>query len=349
MEHFFDHAALMRWFLENKREFPWRNTKAPYAIWVSEVMLQQTRAAVVVPYFENWMRLFPSITALAQADFSLVLKAWEGLGYYSRARNLHAGAKQVVELWQGNLPDKREELEKIKGLGPYTIGAILAFGFGQKAACVDGNVKRVIARFFSLQEDISSSKTQKKIWQLAEKIQAESSSPISEALIELGALVCQKKAKCGSCPLKKGCGAFHQDLQDQIPVKLKKTQYTNLMRTVLVIACERHLLVRKCGAKEIMADLYEFPYLEDKLLPDAAKKWAQSNWQFPISFIKELSLVKHSFTRFRVDLFPLHFNAASKKNIPDYAWTSFSEVKKLAFSSGHRRILELLLKHLASG
>ena len=153
---------LKRWFLDQKRDFPWRENPSPYAVWVSEVMLQQTQAAVVISYFERWMQRFPTIQALADAPLEDVIKEWEGLGYYARARNLHAGARYVVENYEGQLPANAEQLYKIKGLGHYTVGAILSFAFQQRKAAVDGNVLRVLARYYGITDDIGKSATVKK-------------------------------------------------------------------------------------------------------------------------------------------------------------------------------------------
>ena len=149
---------LHEWFQENQRSFPWRQAPTPYQVWISEVMLQQTRAIVVIDYFNRWMKAFPDIFSLTRATLEEVIKAWEGLGYYSRARNMHKAAELIVKRWNGQLPDQREDLEDIPGLGPYTIGAILAFGFHQKAVALDGNVLRVLSRYFCIEENICTAR-----------------------------------------------------------------------------------------------------------------------------------------------------------------------------------------------
>jgi len=162
--------ALKRWFLEVQRDFPWREDPSPYRVWVSEVMLQQTRAEVVVPYFERWMARFPTVEVLAEAPLDEVIKLWEGLGYYSRARNLHQGAQQIVRDYGGKLPNSADKLKKIKGIGPYTVGAILSFAFHQKVPAVDGNVLRVMSRYQRIEEDIAKQKTVKMIGQRVAEI-----------------------------------------------------------------------------------------------------------------------------------------------------------------------------------
>ncbi len=169
----FEHQLLKKWFIEHKRDLPWRDSPSPYSIWVSEIMLQQTQASVVVDYFIRWMERFPTIRSLAESSLELVLKMWEGLGYYSRARHLHEAARYFLEQHEGNIPADREELEKVKGLGPYTIGAILSFAFHLRSPAVDANVARVLARYFCIEEDISprqSSARRWRIWEIAEQI-----------------------------------------------------------------------------------------------------------------------------------------------------------------------------------
>ena len=197
-----DIEALKAWFLKEKRDLPWRENASPYWVWVSEVMLQQTQVSVVVPYFIRWMKKFPTISALAAAQCEDVIKTWEGLGYYSRARNLHKGAQTIVSNYNGKLPKTRNELLAIKGLGLYTANAILAFAFKKKAAPVDGNVRRVLARYDGVYESIDKTKVQKEIQSRAEKLLPERQSYlISEALIELGALICKKKTQLCPMPL----------------------------------------------------------------------------------------------------------------------------------------------------
>lgn len=348
---FFDTKSLLTWFLENKRSFPWRLSPTPYRVWISEVMLQQTRANVVIPYFERWMERFPDVRALATAEYSAVLKAWEGLGYYRRARYLHLGAKQIVDEFGGVFPSTQEELSQIKGLGPYTIGAILSFAFGQKVPCVDGNVLRVLSRYYNSAEDISLGKTQKKLRDTAEGIlKLAPDASCSEALIELGALVCQKKAACSECPLKESCGARRENRQHELPIKGKKTVYIDLCRVALILEHEGKYLLSKGKEGEVMEDLYEFPYFEaeEEISLQEVKKKAAILCGKGCSFRKKLSLVKHSFTRFRVVLHPFHFEISSKKEVAGLGWFTKEEMEKLTFSSGHRRIFEQFFRGMVS-
>ncbi len=332
---------LRRWFINNQRDFPWRREPTPYQVWVSEVMLQQTRASVVVPYFERWMELFPTIQALAEASSEAVIKAWEGLGYYSRARNLHEGARYVMEHFSGCLPMDEASLQTIKGLGPYTVGAIRSFAFGQKAAAVDGNVLRVMARYHNLHEDITKPSTVKQIRQLTETFLPEPDpGMIMEALIELGATVCGKSPACFQCPLRDTCKGFRENTAAQLPIKKKRPVTEVLKRAVAVVRHEGHVLLRRCPEGEVMSDLHEFPYTEVGSKLALMKLWTMLFGQ--IQLLGLLPEIQHSFTRFRVTLTPYCLACVQRQDIPGYFWHPEDLLDQLAFSSGHRRIAQLL-------
>lgn len=337
---------LCAWFNDNKRDFPWRKNVSFYSVWVSEVMLQQTRAEVVVPYYEKWMKQFPDLFALAKASSSQVIKCWEGLGYYSRARNLHQGARQIISLYGTNFPDTEEQLIKIKGLGPYTVGAILSFAYNKKALAIDGNVLRVLSRFFLVTEPIDKTATRNKIAQLLEKYQpVEKSWVVNEALIELGALICQKKPKCSLCPLRKKCLAYQEKKAECLPNKEKKISYIKEKKIVLILENEDHFLVRK-NDKDLMKDLYEFPYLSMSELEttyieeELIKGWVEKAFSLRVNLLRALSSEFHSYTRYRVELFPYHFSVLEKKEVSGYTWQPKYSLDKIPFSSGHRRIKE---------
>lgn len=340
-----DTTNLKNWFLAKKRDLPWRQLITPYRVWISEVMLQQTQVAVVIPYFLRWMEKFPSVQALAEASLDEVIKAWEGLGYYSRARYLHAGAQYIVTHFQGEFPQDEENLKKIKGLGPYTIGAILSFAFHQKKAAVDGNVLRVLSRYFQIEEDISKSSTLKKLRYLAEQIlPTEESWIINEGLIELGATICQKKARCEKCPVQTSCQSYKNGMVDLLPIKAKGASTTYLYRTVPVIVSRDAYLIRRGQKGKIMSDLHEFPFFETTVeaSKELTSEFIQTQFGLTVDKIQALPPVSHSFTRYQVQLYPTLFSALDKKPIEGLEWISLSDLKKLAFSSGHRRIFQAL-------
>jgi A/G-specific adenine glycosylase len=335
---------LNAWFQKNKRDFPWRERRTPYRVWVSEIMLQQTRASVVIPYFERWMALFPDLNSLAKAPLEQVIKAWEGLGYYSRARNLHAGAQEIVGRFGGEFPFIYEDLKTIKGLGPYTIGAILSFGFQRRSAAVDGNVTRVLARYFCLEENVCRQPVKRMIEQKAEALLDDAEPWVTaEALIELGATLCTpNRPRCSECPISQSCLGFQQNKMESLPIKNAEVETVELARVVAVIESEGRFLLKKGETGQVMADLYEFPYFEmdggqwsgHKLTREIGKKW-----DLQVEEIRKLPEVKHTFTRYRARLFPVYFKAARGPDLPGYRWVSVEELAQLPFSSGHRKVL----------
>ncbi|MES2345276.1 MAG: A/G-specific adenine glycosylase [Chlamydiota bacterium] len=329
-----DVQKLKQWFLKEKRDLPWRGCPSPYEVWISEVMLQQTQASVVIDYFFRWLEVFPTIQALAEASIDDVIKAWEGLGYYSRARNLHKAAKFLVDHYGGALPSSLEDLALIPGIGPYTAGALLSFAFHKKAAAVDGNVIRVISRFFCIEDDVSKLATQKKIKEMTLNILPEEEPwVVMEALIELGARVCTRKAFCSRCPIKLGCQG--RERAASLPYKEKKVEVTTLVRYVAVVLCGGEILVRKGGSGKVMADLYEFPYGE--------RREVFESLGLSFCFVKDLPKEKHCFTRFRAELYPSLWKLEEKQQVPGCEWVFLEDASKLPFSSGHRRILQGLV------
>lgn len=325
-----DVEKLKKWFLKAKRALPWRDSPSPYEVWISEVMLQQTQASVVVNYFYRWLEAFPTVEILAASSLEKVMKVWEGLGYYSRARNLHQAARYLMEKHQGTLPSSERELSKIPGIGPYTKGAILSFAFHRKAAAIDGNVIRVISRFFCIEEDVNKTTTKEKIKQNVESLLPDEKPWVfMEGLIELGATVCKKLPLCHLCPVKQECKG--REKAAFLPYKEKRITITKLTRHVAVIFYQNEILVRKEEFGKVMAGLYEFPYWEEQMKIE--------HLGLNLQFIKNLGKQKHSFTQFQVELIPTLWEAAEKKSIPHYEWIFLEQVNTLPFSSGHRRVL----------
>lgn len=329
---------MISWFLKNKRSFSFREEKTPYRVWVSEVMLQQTRAIVVEEYFKRWMEVFPNVTALAKAESALVIKMWEGLGYYARARNLHLGAKQIVERYKGVFPEEREHLLSIQGIGEYTVGAILSFAFHKKEPAVDGNVLRVIARVKEIDLDIAKPNTKKLITEIIKEILPEEMPWIAmEAFIELGATLCNKKPQCFTCPLKKTCGAYLHDTQDKYPIKSKKEKTIVLERKVYVFESDGFVLLKKeKDQKKIMADLYEFPYIGKEEPAAFSSLLSKTNGRF----LKKLSFQTHTFTKYKARLYPEQWVVLTRQDFLGYEWVSKDDLSTLAYSSGHKKILQ---------
>jgi A/G-specific adenine glycosylase len=273
-----------------------------------------------------------------------VLKCWEGLGYYSRARNLLKGARYVVANHSGELPAQKEALAKIPGIGPYTLGAILSFTFHQKAAAVDGNVLRVLNRFIGYEGYVDSFEGRKKLHAYAEAILPDYEPwIIVEALIELGALVCMKKAKCCDCPIQQECLAYRHQLQDLLPKKSKSIKTTRLIRHVAVIKCQGSYLIEKREGSALMKDLYEYPYFNTNSCAVLdPKSEFEKQLGLLLEYIKPLAKQKHSFTRYQADLLPHLFETKDRAN--KYSWRSLDELLALPLSSGHKRILISLME-----
>ena len=256
---------LISWYLEYKRDLPWRTTKDPYKIWLSEVILQQTRVAQGLPYYESFVNNFPTVFDLAKADEQQVLKTWQGLGYYSRARNLHHTAQYVAEHLKGEFPKTYDELIKLKGIGSYTAAAIASFSNEEPVAVVDGNVFRVLSRYFGVETDISSSAAKKEFQQLADEVlDKRNPSLFNQAIMEFGALQCVPKSpNCESCVLNHSCVALLKNKVDELPVKLKKTKVIQRFLHYLVFLDQnQNTVINKRTQSGIWKNLYEFPLIE---------------------------------------------------------------------------------------
>lgn len=266
--------SLVQWYLQNKRDLPWRDTTNPYFIWLSEIMLQQTRVAQGLPYFISFTEAFPTVFDLANADEEQVLKLWQGLGYYSRARNLHGTGKYVANELNGNFPDNYAELLKLKGVGEYTAAAIASFSFNEPVAVLDGNVYRVLSRYFNLDNDISDSKTKKVFQSLAQEVLLKDNPALfNQAIMEFGALQCvPKNPDCENCIFSSSCGALQYKKVAQLPVKSKKTKVSNKYFNYLILKdASDQYIVQKREGKGIWENLYEFPLLETEVLMEPSE------------------------------------------------------------------------------
>ena len=253
------------WYEQNKRDLPWRKTKDPYKIWLSEIILQQTRVAQGLPYYERFITNLPTIDALALAKQEEVLKLWQGLGYYSRARNLHHAAKQVVKNFGSNFPNKYEDILSLKGIGEYTAAAVSSFAFNLPHAVVDGNVFRLLARYFGIDTAINSTAGKKLFFELAnELLDKNRPGDYNQAIMEFGSQKCKpSNPECESCPLQENCVAAQQKRVHKLPVKLKKTKTKKLFFNYLYIHFEGYTFIKKRTEKGIWQNLYDFPLIEE--------------------------------------------------------------------------------------
>ncbi|KAB2648962.1 MAG: A/G-specific adenine glycosylase [Verrucomicrobia bacterium] len=344
-----NHAAsklvplLLDWFAANARDLPWRRTRDPYAIWVSEIMLQQTQVKTVIPYWERWMSELPTIEALATASASKIHKMWEGLGYYTRVRNLQRAAQQIVWQHVGKFPKKFEDILALPGIGRYTAGAVSSIAFNQPRPIVDGNVIRVISRVFGITTDPREKKTNAQLWVLAEDLvlhaartarHASPCSHLNQSLMELGALVCTPRSpKCDVCPINKLCVSQKEGLQEQIPNLSKREAATARRFIAFVVQRDGKYLVRQRPASVVNAHLWEFPNIE------ATTARQKSAAPFEVFSAKPLCTIKHSITRYRITLeaWRAKLDEASSKN--SGRWLNLSQLRKLAFASAHKKVL----------
>jgi len=347
--------ALLFWFGERKRDLPWRKTRDPYAIWVSEIMLQQTQVATVIPYFERFLKSFPSVDALAVADEQEVLKLWQGLGYYRRARHMHQAAKIIVADFGGVFPTNPESLSRLPGLGRYTRNAVLSQAFDTKLPILEANTKRVLARLFALSLDVDSSAGNKFLWEAAEEILPESDiGAFNQAMMELGSLVCTvTHPKCNSCPLSSFCIAKRCDLVAELPIKKKKVVVTQVRELATVLVNKQKILLGKRPVGQRWAGLWEVPHdipdegdNETKALNSISQKYAS----LVAKKYREIGEVIHPVTRFKITV-KVFMGEVAGKGASDYyeelAWVCLSDLEKYPKSSPQSKIIAMALKALA--
>ncbi len=298
---------LLEWYRTHRRDLPWRNTADPYAIWLSEVMLQQTRVETVRPYFQRFMERFPTIRDLAAADLETVLKMWEGLGYYARARNLHKAANQVVSELGGRMPDTMEAFRSLPGVGEYIAAAVLSIAFGQPCAVVDGNVKRVLARLFRMEQAVNQSTAHPAFRELSQRIlDPKAPADANQALMELGAMVCApRNPDCPACPLAENCRAFRDDVAADYPRRTKKKAVPLRIQAAAVLNRDGRVLVVRRPAEGLLGGLWEFPTVslaKGQSPASALAQMLQERFGLAGCVAAEwLGTVRHVYTHFRLE------------------------------------------------
>ena len=291
-------GPLVEWFRENRRDLPWRRRMNAYRVWISEIMLQQTRVEAVKPYYERFLEELPDVKALAEVPEERLLKLWEGMGYYNRARNLKAAAVQIMEEFGGRFPDRYEEIRSLKGIGSYTAGAIASFVYNIPKPAVDGNVFRVVTRLLADPDDITKASTRTKIEALLEEvIPRDAAGDFNQSLIELGAIVClpNGEPKCAECPVRHLCRSFAEGTQMEYPVKKKAKERRIEKRTVFLFCDGGAVAIRKRKSTGLLAGMYEFPNVEGHLKRQEAIDYARSLGLAPVR-VKKLESAKHIFS-----------------------------------------------------
>lgn len=337
---------LLSWFDQNRRDLPWRRTKDPYAIWLSEVMLQQTRVKTAMEYFPRFLRAYPTVGHLAKADLGDVLGSWSGLGYYRRARALHAGAREVVEKYGGKLPRDAGALKQIAGIGPYTAGAIASIAFGAREALVDGNVARVLARLFALGCDVRSPGGSREIWALARELVPETNpGRYNEGLMELGATVClPAEPRCGSCPLGDLCEARRLGRERELPIAKKKKAPRAIDLVALVSRRGTRVLLARRRTNGLFGGLWEPPMVElrDRTTPEASLGLLFGEDVVGLSVVGEQTHVL-THRRLRVTIatgrVPTRTANVAAADYDRFAWYGAADLESLGMSSLARKIL----------
>jgi A/G-specific adenine glycosylase len=375
---------LLDWFAANARDLPWRRTRDPYAIWISEIMLQQTQVKTVIPFWERWMKELPTIEAAAKASSAKIHKLWEGLGYYTRVRNLQKAAQQIVQSGKrkaesGNpsrtprvvsckFPNKFDDVLALPGIGRYTAGAICSIAFNQPTPILDGNVIRVLTRIFGIAGNPKEMETNARLWKLAGELvrvaQASSlpaqtrrlcyvngnCSALNQSLMELGALVCTpRNPRCGICPINKLCVAFRENRVAELPNLGKRETATARRFAAFVIVQDGKFLVRQRPAGVVNAHLWEFPNVEIPNGKSNPKLVAKSILGIAPVRIEPLSTVKHSITRYRITLEAFRVQFSKPLHPQAGVWKTPAQMRRLAFTAAHKKLASLAVNRILSG
>lgn len=338
-------SKLLAWYRQHGRSLPWRGHSNPYAVWVSEIMLQQTRVETVIPYFEKWMRLFPSVKDLADASQQEVLNSWEGLGYYSRARNLHKAAKIVVEQHQGELPRDLKELRNLPGIGRYTVGAIASIAFNMDEATLDGNLRRVFARLFNVSEPADSPVGEKILWKLAaEHLPKGKAGDYNQALMDLGATIClPKNPRCLICPLMEICEARINGTQEQRPVLKPKKEIPHHVHVSGVIIKKRKVLLSKRPSKGLLGGMWEFPNARvEGIPPEGLEAALETGYKLKVRRSEALGIVKHAYTHFRVTVHAYRCELVSITEKENLKWVGLTDLDEYPMGKVDRQIARML-------
>ncbi len=373
---------MLDWFAAHARDLPWRRTRDPYAIWVSEIMLQQTQVKTVIPFWNRWLRELPTIEAAAQAPSEKIHKLWEGLGYYTRVRNLQKAAQQIVKSGKrkaesGNsvceFPEKFEEVLALPGIGRYTAGAICSIAFNQPTPILDGNVIRVLTRIFGIAENPKEKTTNARLWKIAEELvthaktqrrkennsslrafaslrEDNSCSFLNQSLMELGALVCTpRNPQCLICPVKKLCVAFKENRVEELPNLGKREAATARNFVAFVIERDGTFLVQQRPIGIVNAHLWEFPNFETNHEKKDAQEIFNSAFNFKAEEFQPLCTIKHSITRYRMTLEAFHVRLKKSPKKLAGVWLSPNEFDSLAFSSAHKKLASFAANSILSG
>lgn len=345
---------LIEWYYRNKRELPWRESGNPYRIWVSEIMLQQTRVDQAIPYYHRFIERFPTVQDLADADRQEVLKVWEGLGYYSRARHLHEAARTVADEYDGQLPDTWDEILSLKGIGPYTASAVLSIAFGKPHAVVDGNVLRVLARYYGIEKDIRKTAAKNEIQELADDlIDPERPGDYNQALMELGATVCVPSGPaCGDCPLSEDCVAHRSLKTEEIPYKSPAGEKPHHQIGVGIVENEREEVLIALRPDDVMlGGLWEFPggkQEEDEPVETTVVRELREELGVDVAITAPFMKLDHAYSHFKITLHAFRCELISGEPRPkssrEIRWVPIDRLGEYPFPKANRRLTEKLME-----
>ena len=332
---------LLRWFEKNGRDLPWRKTRDPYAIWVSEIMLQQTQVATVIPYYQEFLRSFPTVRHLSKADLSEVLKVWEGLGYYSRARNLHQASQMVVHHFGGKIPDNLKDLLSLPGIGRSTAGAILSFAYNKEAPILDGNIKRVLSRLFAIPG--SKAKTEKILWGISESLIPKGhSNPFNQALMDLGSMLCiPKDPQCPRCPLRYLCKAKASGTPERYPSKVAKKKIPHITAISAVIQKDGRVLLNKRPPNGLLGGLWEFPNWkieEKRRLRLRLRNHIKKEMGMNVEVKESIGVFHQTFSHFKLTLHIYQCQSSNSNKKRKGKWIPIKNLDQLAMPKIHRKI-----------
>lgn len=340
---------ILRWFDSNARELPWRESRDPYKIWVSEIMLQQTQVETVRSYFNRFVKRFPNVRCLAESDESEVLRLWEGLGYYRRARQLHQAAGVIVEQFDGVFPDSFDDVVSLPGIGRYTAGAILSIAHDQRLPIVEANTIRLYSRLVSYPDDPRSSSGQSLLWEFAEAIlPTKRIGKFNQAVMELGAKICSpRKPQCLLCPLSSICPTHLKGLQDEIPVAAKRVVYTDVNEIAVVVRRQNKVLLRRCSETERWAGLWDFPRFANETQRNTNRNITSKVREMTGVSVepgRKLTTIKHGVTRYRItlDCYEARHRTGRLHRNSECTWTTAEKLVEFPLSVTGRKIARLV-------
>ena len=341
--------AILAWFDQHGRKhLPWQQDKTPYRVWVSEIMLQQTQVNTVIPYYERFMQQFPDLTTLAKADSDSVLHAWAGLGYYSRARNLHRAAQMVRQDFAGKFPDTLEGLQALPGIGRSTAGAILSIAFEQRATIMDGNVKRVLARYLGITDPVNEKTVENKLWEIATDFTPKKrSADYTQAIMDLGATLCTRsKPDCARCPLIKTCRAYADDMTALLPVKKATRAIPTRTATFLILQNGTHIYLQKRPPHGIWGGLWSLPEISGTPDNKQIRSFCQSSMHSDATKLTKLAPFRHTFSHYHLDIHPVLIAITPPAKVmecTDQIWYNLDEPQAI----GLPKPIQLIMRKLA--